>query len=399
MLDLKRGLRGRKPSLSWTLPLAVWLCACGGVRDKVWGPGTGGDFDPCSGDPIVTPVAWIEELEVHDERGDSVMGTPADLLGPIAGECSAPIDWDASGFSDDQVTARGASEIGVQVEIDESSVRHVQRTPRNPDDDVVCAAFLEADVTVSLATEDGTFRDEGPSSLMFTAAGLQPMPLTVALEDSEGSFALDLGSGESASLEYELGATDSDCAGRIGLMVSRSSGSMGSSTAGQIGSWSKTGCPLGSTAVDLDGPDGLLPRVEALWGDRTVPAVWDDGQQTELLVEVTTSAERACDDGSGASFPVEVRYGTSDGRIELHTTEGSVRTGDGLELWVNDEFMCASEDDSLPYTRADCRVVDSITLQFALHESAASATFGLEIYSSVRDEGRDEPLDHFLEYR
>ena len=253
---------------------------------------------------------------------------------------------------------------------------------------------------MKLATDDGTFDEAADVKLRYDATGgLSTFGINRELGDVGGSFAVL--SNDNGQLGFSFDGAGESCAGEIRLtLIMAGEGNIGSAVSGPIASWSKSGCPLGEGPIDLDQPlansdQTASERLEDLFGDVRFPGEWDDGEKTELHLQVALEVDTACQ-GLGAdkaiAVPVGVTYGTTDGRLGEHPAKASVRlydenVPDSLALWIDDTLRCKGAGDELPYTLNDCDSLGSIQVQLGINVRSEDIGFtdsGLSVYEYDR---------------
>lgn len=335
-------------------------------------------YDDACGDPTYEPVGWDELL------GTSV--TPAELFSPLEGECTSAFTWNAAAFNTNAIKPEsGESQMNVLVVFDRQSVRigHYDENASGGGDSYCPEFVLEATAHVSLTTEDGVFSDSGEITV---TAGLDSQPLImffdVPLEQHQGSLQIVLGDEESGALHYRFGGAAASCIGEVNLSIDMELGQGESVSAeGRIGQWSSTSCGLNETEVDLTAtlPSGrtALEEIERTWGDATYTGTWDDGKKTVLNVSLETTETTACRTNTTTLVPVQMRYGTTDGRITEATAAATVdvsfaSTGDvrSMQLWLSDDMNCASPSDVIPYTLKSCATLEGVTIQLGITEES-----------------------------
>ncbi len=353
----------------------------------------GEDGYPC-GEVTWESVSWDHVLEDGS--------TPAELLGTVEGECSAPMTWDAFNSDCDIVPATGETSMAVTVTLDHTQVRlgHYENpdTERMADEEVECAAFLlEVPARIHLETADGMFVETTDTLLMgyAGATGSPVLSFEKELGEQGGALQIDPDDATSVLLRYRLGGATAACAGNVELTTSHSEGDGISSTgSGELGSWSATSCPLGETEVDVTAilPDGttVVERVAEYWDAAVYTGTWTNGGEADLLLHVAAAADTACrmDGGYGASLPATITYSTSDGVIaetvvagELSVTFDEAGNVRGMSVDLNDELVCTSAEDTIPY--GDCATLTAATIQLRVHETPEGTSFtdeGLWIY-------------------
>jgi hypothetical protein len=136
--------------------------------------------------------------------------------------------------------------------------------------------------------------------------------------------------------------------------------------------WSVDGCPLGEKSVEPDDSPALSVRMEQLakaWRNARLDAAWETGTPTQLELDVTVSDAPLCQQYSQAvSVPVDVRYGTSDGVVPMHTAPGTVMlylasTEANLSLTVEEQADC-SQPAAPPYCETLSSASSSLSMQY-----------------------------------
>ncbi len=334
-----------------------------------------GDLWADCGAQVREPVEWdaATDLEL----------SPKEVFGGLAGSCSSTLIWDGGVFDEDRISPNtGKAEVTVTVALDESSA--VQIKPEAATGDAYCdRLYLEITAVVTITTEDGTFSDTGEVTLRYSddeeIAGLS---FTVPLEEAGGTLAIDVDDGEHGELVYQLDGDLTSCAGSVLLTLTRSlGGGVASTGIGDLGTWSNSGCAAGAEPIDLSVPVGddgsLIEQILDLWKNFSIAGTWDDGEKTTLDIEVEAPGASACAEPSGqfrqVLTPVDIRYGTADGRIVSHrltadlelnlAEDGTLRAS---SLWIDDNQECLHEDDTLYYTLAGCDTLEGIMVQIGI---------------------------------
>jgi hypothetical protein len=331
--------------------------------------------------------------------------TPADLFAPLEGECSSAFTWNASAFDTSAIEpAGGESQMNVSVTFDQQSVRigHYEEAPSGGGDSYCPEFILEATAHVSLTTADGVFSDSGEIRVT-SELDSQPlvMLLNVPLEKHQGSLHVALGDQETGAFHYRFGGAAASCVGEVTLSIDMPIIEGESSSAeGRIGQWSATSCGLNETEVDLTAslPNGhtTIEEIERIWGDATYAGTWDDGKKTDLKVSLETTDITACRTNTTTLVPVEMRYGTADGRITETTAMATVDvsfsgTGDvrSMQLWLSDDMTCSSTTDVIPYTLKSCATLEGVTIQLGITEDSNGqlqvSDEGMMVYEYYRD--------------
>ena len=333
-----------------------------------------GDEDPC-GNMTYASVGWEETLNIG--------GTAAAVFGEAEGSCSAAFVWDASGAGAEVSPMTGESEVTVTLTLDRTSAE--LGFLENPDEAAECGMqYLRIGGTVAIETADGAFKDTGEVLLYYSSESETVGTIRLSKEFAalEGDFQVDLdeSADQSGGIYYKLTAPGVACAGAVGIILNESEGDgTASSSMGEIGNWSNTGCEVGQTPVDLtqEDDDGVtvLAALEEIWGLNTFDAQWDNESSTELSVKVDFSNDPAgCTDGPVTYVtPVTVTYSTADEVLGERSVNGdlivslnadnSIRTS---SLGISDRRKCASKDDSLDYGFGECADLTGITVQLGL---------------------------------
>jgi hypothetical protein len=361
------------------------------------------------GDGCVTeserPIGWTEK----SKTGVS----PADVFGEVAGTCQAPFQWDGTGWGDTLVVnpVSGESTIEVTIEIDEASAVFIKSKPEESNSGIKppCPDSFEASARVSLATEDGAFKENKTVTITYSDGDRMPrIDFSVSAENLSGTLAIEPSDNWEVSLNTQIMPIQRECAGSIGLSANRRiDKKTGEGVAqGDFASWSTSNCEFGTRSVDLaERYQGisLVDEIEKLWGDSVYQGVWDDDGTTEFVLEVDTSAETGCVENMGiyavVSVPVTVESHTSDGRISRMNGNGSVRATiqdnnslSQLDLWMSEDIKCGSSFD-FSYASIDCSKVDHVTAQLGInhyYQNNGQNGGSAELYTYYLSEGKDD---------
>lgn len=315
----------------------------------------------------------------------------ADIFEPIAGTCTAPLRWDASALQAFQVEPiPGDTTIEVQVDVDRRSARFID----------ACPDGFAADAEVHLRTADGLLDITRRLTVHHDDRERIAINLDTPIADPHGSLSVQ--SESPATLHIELDGA-APCAGevRLGSRTVLASGALHLEDE-VLGTWSATGCPFKQAPVDLDSPYGelgvsLRQAVQDLAGDVAYDGQWDDGQPARLTLRAMAPSGTACAPTPlewTVLFPVQLTYGTDDGRIELHTTEARFRANsfdDALSLSFAEDLLCTSPDQVLPYTLSDCSALESVTISLGLHRRHGQTSFFEDSLHAVEHERPRDP--------
>jgi hypothetical protein len=340
-----------------------------------------GDPEACGGDTKTTHVAWDAESE---------LGTPAQAFQAIEGRCEASLRWTAQSDLAPELDPSRTASMHVEVQLDHDSVRLLERTATSES----CASELDVDATVTLRSDDGNIDATAKTKLRYRPDVPATLGFSLTNDEHHGALSLRERQGESAMLRFVLDGAGMNCAGDITVSnSSMSADGTGRGVAGRIGSWSASGCPTGQAPFDVarEVAGGTLPElIERAWDGRSLEGTWSDGAQTTLSLQVSPLMAASCSEPRAGfdvvSLPVEVRYGTDDGRLEARVTKASVRAElarDGealhsLSLWISDELTCETSDSRLSYTQASCTQLKAATVQLNL--SSAGDDTSLNVY-------------------
>lgn len=337
----------------------------------------GEDMSNLCGEPTYESLRWDELLEIGV--------TPAELFGPLEGACASAFTWNASTFDTHEIEpTKGESQMTVSVQFDKQSARigHYDEKPSSGGD-FDCPNFVEATAQVSLRTDDGVFSSSGKSTVT-SAYESQPlvMSLDVPLKQHQGSLQIVLRDKETGALHYRFGGANASCVGEVNLSIDMDlGGGEHTSGEGRLGQWSATSCGLNETEIDLAAPlpNGrtILEEIERTWDHASYAGTWDDGKKTVLNLSLETVKATACRTNTTTLVPVQMRYGTQDGRITETTAAATVdvsfaSTGNirSMQLWLSDDMNCASKDDVIPYTLKTCATLEGVTLQLGITEES-----------------------------
>jgi hypothetical protein len=228
-------------------------------------------------------------------------------------------------------------------------------------------------------TDDGTFAETGTATVRYDAGGINPISFTEQSSDIGGSLSIKPKDGKTGvELSYQVGPFEQGCAGEISLDTWSSSGNMVSGASGGFASWSSTGCKVGEKLVGLDAGIGNAPPLSAeamrAWKQATYSGTWDDGSSTELTLSIGALPPAACGRETSMnhtvdqiSFPVQVTYQTTDGRVAPHTASATLYDlRFMLHLGISEDFACSTRDSTLPYSLADCNALSRINVLVGL---------------------------------
>ncbi|HTU62168.1 MAG TPA: hypothetical protein VMF89_27105, partial [Polyangiales bacterium] len=211
---------------------------------------------------------------------------------------------------------------------------------------------LEIQGAIELSTADGKFSVSARSAFKYTPYPDSPAgPLRSPAELIVPTAAV---SGAAAHGQYAVlvGGAGPGCAGELRWLGDARTG-----PASPGGTWSATGCPLGHEPVDPDSSPEVELRMQQLsnaWRDARLDAAWENGDKTQLELDVEPSSAPICKGRYGSvTVPVEVRYGTADGVIPAHDALGSVsfdvtKNEVSLRLSLEEETDCAARSMSAP---------------------------------------------------
>ena len=365
-----------------TLTLSVLLTATSGcqIGEDDTTDGTKRENDNAAGlgeycgELAFESVAWEEVTDI------GVSG--AAVFGAMTGSCTAPLTWDAALMGEGVCTPEtGESEVTVTLTLDRESLKIGKYD--NPIDASYYGCediYLQVRGEASIRSLDSVFDDAGEVIVLYSSTGgLGDIQLTVDHQDLGGNLVIDVDDGESAQIIYRFDGPGEVCAGGILLSVDRSLENGVAVTAiGDIGGWSDTGCPLGTSPVDLVAPlsDGktITERFDEIWGERQFDAVWDNGDTTVLSIAAELDDTVGCREAMGIyTIPATITYGTADGSLVQRTVSGyagiTFSENDlvrGATIDITDDRFCSSANDDLGYGFGDCDTLSGVTIQLRI---------------------------------
>ena len=147
-----------------------------------------------------------------------------------------------------------------------------------------------------------------------------------------------------------------------------------------------------------------MTAIEDAFGDASYSGAWEDGVAGVLELSLDIDAAAACAQRGGSGIiavPVQLTYGTSDGRVEAHTADAHVNvwtSGDDvseLGLVLSESMSCTDDGAPLAYTAESCETLSGVEAQISFnYYLSGSGTSGgrLEVYK-YRDEDRNGAAD------
>ena len=348
-----------------------------------------------------TPVAWTDTADA---------GTTGHVLSDLAGNCSAPFTWDASGWAGTLTVnpPTGSSIVSATVTLDQSSLRSAQFGPvATATQDVPPAcdySALEVDATVTLALPGSNVIENYPVTITLADGNTSPNLQFVVDSKEFGSWltVAPPSTGTTVEMMVEMAPIKESCAGNITMTSTTTQGSLGTGVAqGSFASWSDSGCKVGTVPVDLSEPFqgvDLTAAIGNAFNETSVTSAWDDGTSTNLNLGVSVASGIVCAQSSGSNtvvtVPVDISASTADGRVVSLAGQGTVRatvTAGALfelDLWLSTDLVCQSSTDVPAYHSADCGQVKSVTAQLGSNRyfNSSIADFGrLELYNYQRN--------------
>ena len=407
MLTLRDGTRlgwfayfGRIDVSLFSLLMTV---SCGDTKS----PGFAKNGGPTMGDSASncqvassTPVDWTDSADA---------GTTEQVLSELAGTCSAPFTWDASGWTSTLTVEppTGSSTVTATVTLDHSSLHSVRFEPAasatqglQPSCD---GSALQVDSRITLALPDSDVIENYPATITVADGSTAPNLQFVVDSSQFGNWltVAQLGSTTTVEMTVEMSPIREACAGNITMNSLTTQGSTGTGEAqGSFASWSDSGCKVGTTPVDLSQPYQGVDIAAAIgnaFNKTNLAGSWDTGVGTTLNLGVSVASGIVCAEPSGSytiiTVPVDILASTADSRVVSLAGQGTVRvtiTGGALfdlELWLSTDLVCQSSTDVLSYRSSDCGQVKSVTAQLGSNRyfDSANADYGrLELYVYLR---------------
>jgi hypothetical protein len=330
-----------------------------------------------------TPVAW---------SAPTPLGSAEQVFAAFAGTCQAPFQWDASGWGNTLtvVPAKGSSTVTATVALDPASARLLART---------CGDALEIDGLASVELPEGSIARQQPFTVSASAASA-PVALSFAVKEADFGPWVSIQKSDprsTLSMSVSITALAHACSGTVRLGTEVVNGNMGSGASGPLGSWSDTGCGVGTIGVSLAEPwQGIdvAGAIAASLDQATLSGTWNDGAATTLALAVAPATTVVCAETFSTGMavltvPVNVAATSADGRVRELAGAGSVRVSVNqgtlwnLELNLSTDLACATQADVLPYTSASCTTASKVTAQlhFNRYPNGLSADGGsLELY-------------------
>ena len=356
----------------------------------------GGDDDKCEV-VATTPVGWTETTP---------LGTLEVAFSNMDGTCEAPLVWDGTDWGGTLVVApeKGESIVTATVVIDKASGRVIERKPTSSGGVVDCPTSLEIDASVTLETPDGWLTRQQPITLQaFDDSGARFIDFGLSQEELGDWVSVTTADpNATVSMSIRMMPLSLACVGEVALMheiVHDDSTEVLAQS--RFASWSDTGCMTGEVGVNLAEPFhgvDLLAAVGEAFDSATLDGTWEGGGATTMSLSASVTALDIC--GEVLSYeevvviPVEIGADTADGRLHGLKGQGTVRasfsdqTLTQLELWVSKDVNCATTEDVLPYTTADCADVQGITMQLGIGRQYTPGGQGggqLEVYVFERN--------------
>lgn len=276
----------------------------------------------------VVPCAHPIRRKIALDEPTAIGISARDAIAHVEGQCTAPLRW----TSDAEAT-----ELSVQIELDPASAVEVTFPVSD-----TCANKLSIEGSFVLSSADGKLAVQGRGTFTYSAPisdTLGPFEMPAELTFADALQA-------SGAMESYVARIGGACAGEIRRQE------VGTAGTTVVGSWTKSGCPLGEAAVDPERSPDLLARVEPLtkaWHDVHLDAAWNSGDRTTLDLDVTVSSAPICQGYYDTlSIPVDVRYGTLDAIVPAHRVPGHVSSSlsgadPALGLVVTEETPCTTQ--------------------------------------------------------
>ncbi len=343
-----------------------------------------------------TSVGWDEMTE---------LGIPSDHFVPVAGTCTEEftVEWEGPNSGPFSVDVSGEThEVTTTIDIDESSVKLVKRKVVDTTiTDLSCHDFLRVNAKVTLDVLGNLLFDEEEVALETNP--YQPY-IRVDLDADEasiinwsvGASEIEVDIDEDAldvTLDVEIMPVQMACAGNMSFEVRDQDSGDWYAGYGRLGTWRDSECEMWELPVDLTEDPGLPALNQELaevWSDQLFPGGWEFaidsepfGAPSNLTVSVTPTELQFCINPNEMYYlydldlelevPAHITVNTEDGRVQDLSGEGvflyDAETGGvGVmgDLEMETQVYCASDDDTLPYTPADCSEVDYMTAKLTI---------------------------------
>jgi hypothetical protein len=355
----------------------------------------------CSGTPTETKLAW--------EERSSLGISPRDAFEARAGSCEVPFLWESAGWSVTLTPTTADTQLIVSVQFDQESARVVSHPH--------CSDYLEIDADVRFETDDGVFAERSRVSVRhYKSAPAQPISLRRKSSELAGGLRVSLTPNQQLSFEFRSSGGGSACAGELTMSLSETHGNMGSNVLGAIGRWSNTGCPLNSEPLLLDDSSALglavKSEIEQFWSKATYVGRWEDGGETQVSLAVASDAVRVCAETSELRtirVPVQLTYGTDDGRIPSHTIMAEMglypSDDDGIsqaQILASETLTCAPGAQRLSVLDEDCRRFERVSLQLNANRYSympeIQAAIELYKYRQVSETGAADAVERLISH-